>query len=72
MKIIKKKLRLIASKIKVFVYISESDVTYDQVWWLVVVVLKEERALYIHSPPPTIPAGPETRTHNLSITSPTL
>ncbi len=26
----------------------------------------------IHSPPPTIPAGPETRTHNLSITSPTL
>ncbi len=23
-------------------------------------------------PPPTIPAGPETRTHNLSMTSPTL
>ncbi len=23
-------------------------------------------------PPPTIPAGPETRTHDLSITSPTL
>ncbi len=31
-----------------------------------------ERALYIHSPPPTIPAGPETQTHNLLITSPTL
>ncbi len=30
-----------------------------------------ERA--VHSlPPPTIPAGPETRTRNLSITSPTL
>ncbi len=27
----------------------------------------------VHSlPPPTIPAGPETRTHNLSITSLTL
>ncbi len=27
----------------------------------------------VHSlPPPTIPAGPETRTHNLWITSPTL
>ncbi len=23
-------------------------------------------------PPPTIPAGPETRTHNLRVTSPTL
>ncbi len=36
-----------------------------------VLVLKEERALYITSPP-TIPAGPEIRTHNLWITSPTL
>ncbi len=27
-----------------------------------VVVLRVERALYIYSPPPTIPAGPETRT----------
>ncbi len=27
----------------------------------------------VHSlPPPTIPAGPETRTHNLRVTSPTL
>ncbi len=31
-----------------------------------------ERALVIHSPPPTIPAGPETRTHDLRVTSPTL
>ncbi len=33
-----------------------------------------ERALYIHSPPtpPTIPAGAETRTCNLWVTSPTL
>ncbi len=37
-----------------------------------VMVLSVERALDIHSPPPTIPAGPETRTHNLWITSPTL
>ncbi len=39
-----------------------------------VVVLKVERALYIHSPPtpPTIPAGAETRTCNLWVTSPTL
>ncbi len=36
-----------------------------------VVVLRVERELYIHSSP-TIPAGPETRTHNLCITSPTL
>ncbi len=34
-----------------------------------VVVLKEERAL---ARPPTIPARPEIRTHNLWITSPTL
>ncbi len=37
-----------------------------------VMVLKVERVLVIHSPPPTIPAGPETRTHNLQVTSPTL
>ncbi len=38
-----------------------------------VVVLRVERALDIHSPPPpTIPAGPETRTRDLWIRSPTL
>ncbi len=37
-----------------------------------VVVLRVERALDIHSPPPTIPAGPETRTSDLWVTSPTL
>ncbi len=37
-----------------------------------VVVLKVERVLVIHSPPPTIPAGPEIRTHDLRVTSPTL
>ncbi len=37
-----------------------------------VVVLKEERSAGHSLPPPTIPAGPETRTHNLSITSLTL
>ncbi len=31
----------------------------------------EESALHL-LPPPTNPAGPETRTHDLSITSPTL
>ncbi len=37
-----------------------------------VMVLKVERALVIHSPPPTIPAGPGNRTCNLWVTSPTL
>ncbi len=38
-----------------------------------VVVLRVERTLVIHSPPPpTIPAGPETRTRDLWVTSPTL
>ncbi len=37
-----------------------------------VVVLRVERVLVIHSPPPTIPAGPETQTHDLRVTSPTL
>ncbi len=37
-----------------------------------VVVLRMKRALYIHSPPPTIPAWPETRTRNFWVTSPTL
>ncbi len=36
-----------------------------------VVVLKVERVLYIHSPTYNS-CRPETRTHNLSITSPTL
>ncbi len=37
-----------------------------------VVVLKEERERWLFTPPPTIPAGPEIRTHNLWITSLTL
>ncbi len=38
-----------------------------------VVVLRVERALYIHSPPTTYnPCRTETRTRNLRITSPTL
>ncbi len=37
-----------------------------------VVVLKVERERWTFTPPPTIPAGPETRTCNLWITSPTL
>ncbi len=36
-----------------------------------VVGLRWKRVLYIHSPP-TIPAGTETRTHNLWVTSSTL
>ncbi len=32
-----------------------------------VVVLKVERTLVIYSPPQTIPAGPEIRTHNLGL-----
>ncbi len=37
-----------------------------------VVVLKVEESAVHSLPPPTIPAGPETRTHNLWVTSPTL
>ncbi len=37
-----------------------------------VVVLKVEESAGYSLPPPTIPAGPETRTRNLRVTSPTL
>ncbi len=40
--------------------------------WGLGALLKVERALVIHSPPQTIPAGPETQTCDLRVTNPTL
>ncbi len=37
-----------------------------------VVVLRVEESAGYSLPPPTIPAGPETQTHDLQVTSPTL